>query len=141
MADELVNKLVTALTSLRDQGKTPTQAVEHIILALGGHYADVARISVLNAQLITDVLCTVYQDEIRTPELVVMLRNMRYAPLEIALALHTSFPALDAHAVGALLLSEQAYPSCEQAQMREALLYAHFPAPDCEQALAALYPA
>lgn len=141
MADVLVDKLVTTLTSLRDQGKTPTEAVEHIILALGGHYADVARISVLNAKLITEVLRTVYQDKVSEQEVVVLLRNMRYAPLEIALALHTVFPTLGAQGVGTLLLGEQVYPQCERAQLREALLYAHFPADECEQALAALYPA
>lgn len=91
MADELQNKLVTALTSLREQGKTPTQAVEHMIQALGGHYHDISRISVLNAKLIADVLYTVYQGTITAQELAVLLRNMCYGGPDIALAIRTTF--------------------------------------------------
>ncbi len=139
MADELQNKLVTALTSLRDQGKTPTQAVEHIIQALGGHYHDISRISVLNAKLIADVLYTVYQGTIAAQELAVLLRNMRYGGPDIALAIRTTFTTLDARAIGALLLDEQVYPESEKQEVHAALHHAQFAVPECDQAVEALY--
>ncbi len=141
MADELQNKLVTALTSLRDQGKTPTQAVEHMIQALGGHYHDISRISVLNAKLIADVLYAVYQGKITAHELAVLLRNMCYGGPEIALALRTTFTTLDAQAIGALLLDAQVYPESEKQQVHDALRHAKFAVPECDQAVEALYSA
>lgn len=141
MADELQNKLVTALTSLRDQGKTPTQAVEHMIQTLGGHYHDISRISVLNANVIADVLYTVYQGKIVAHELAVLLRNMCYGGPDIALALRSTFTMLDAQAIGALLLDTQVYPESEKQQVHHALHYAKFAVPECDRAVEALYSA
>ena len=141
MADELQTKLVTTLTSLRDKGRTPTQAVEQIIQALGGHYQDVHRISVLNATLISDVLYSVYQEALSPQELTILLRNMGYEPQDIALAMHTSFATLNAQAIGALLLDAQVYPQTEKQEIHLALRFARFPAPECDRAVAALYPA
>ncbi|MGK2888205.1 MAG: hypothetical protein ACSLEN_01040 [Candidatus Malihini olakiniferum] len=78
------------LMSLRDQGKTPTQAVEHIMQALGMYYHDISRINVLNAKLIADILYTVYQGTIAAQEMAVLLRNMRYGRPDIALAILTT---------------------------------------------------
>lgn len=141
MSDELQNKLVNALISQRDKGKTPTEAVENLLLALGAHYHDVARISVLNAKLIGEVLISVYQDKLAALELASLLRNMHFAPPEIASGLHANFTAMDAQTIASLLLHEQVYPQCNKEQIREALHYVRFSDHDCDQALAALFPA
>lgn len=76
MTDTLKEKLVMALVSLRDEGKTPEQAVLQIIQAFGGSYADVARISMLNVGLVAEVLYSVYQDTITAREIAAILLKM-----------------------------------------------------------------
>jgi hypothetical protein len=136
--DEIKNKLVSVLASQQAQGKTPEQAVDHILQALGGRAGDVSRISVLTSTLIADVLYTVYQDVITHQQVAVILHKLGYAARDIAVALHAIYPQLSVQDVGQLLQSPEIYPTIDRVTLLDALTYAHFSKVECEQAADAL---
>ncbi|MBA5603202.1 hypothetical protein H1224_19315 [Pectobacterium aroidearum] len=136
--DEIKNKLVSVLASQQAQGKTPEQAVDHILQALGGRAGDVSRISVLTSTLIADVLYTVYQDVITHQQVAVILHKLGYAARDIAVALHAIYPQLSAQDVGQLLQSPEIYPTIDRVALLDALTYAHFSKVESEQAADAL---
>ncbi|UMO88277.1 hypothetical protein HP572_01315 [Pectobacterium sp. PL64] len=136
--DEIKNKLVSVLASQQAQGKTPEQAVEHILQALGGRANEVSRISILTSTLIADVLYTVYQDEITHQQIAVILRKLCYAARDIATALHVIYPQLTAHEIGQLLQSPEIYPTIDRAALLDALTYATFSKVESEQVADAL---
>ncbi|MEQ9903456.1 hypothetical protein [Pectobacterium aroidearum] len=136
--DEIKNKLVSVLASQQAQGKTPEQAVDHILQALGGRAGDVSRISVLTSTLIADVLYTVYQDVITHQQVAVILHKLGYAARDIAVALHAIYPQLSVQDVGQLLQSPEIYPTIDRVTLLDALTYAHFSKVESEQAADAL---
>ncbi|MDY4386850.1 MULTISPECIES: hypothetical protein [Pectobacterium] len=136
--DEIKNKLVSVLASQQAQGKTPEQAVDHILQALGGRAGDVSRISVLTSTLIADVLYTVYQDVITHHQVAVILHKLGYAARDIAVALHAIYPQLSVQDVGQLLQSPEIYPTIDRVALLDALTYAHFSKVESEQAADAL---
>lgn len=136
--DEIKNKLVSVLASQQAQGKTPEQAVDHILQALGGRAGDVSRISVLTSTLIADVLYTVYQDVITHQQVAVILHKLGYAARDIAVALHAIYPQLSVQDVGQLLQSPEIYPTIDRVALLDALAYAHFSKVESEQAADAL---
>ncbi|MBG0749789.1 MULTISPECIES: hypothetical protein [Pectobacterium] len=136
--DEIKNKLVSVLASQQAQGKTPEQAVAHILQALGGRAGDVPRISVLTSTLIADVLYTVYQDVITHQQVAVILHKLGYAARDIAVALHAIYPQLSVQDVGQLLQSPEIYPTIDRVALLDALTYAHFSKVESEQAADAL---
>ncbi|WP_350317140.1 hypothetical protein OHK33_11135 [Pectobacterium aroidearum] len=136
--DEIKNKLVSVLASQQAQGKTPEQAVDHILQALGGRAGDVSRISVLTSTLIADVLYTVYQDVITHQQVAVILHKLGYAARDIAVALHSIYPQLSVQDVGQLLQSPEIYPTIDRVALLDALTYAHFSKVESEQAADAL---
>ncbi|MEH2920401.1 hypothetical protein ACFFL1_07670 [Samsonia erythrinae] len=103
--DEIKNKLVSILASQQAQGRTPEQAVENILQALGGRAGDVSRISVLTSTLIADVLYTVYQETITYRQIALLLRKLGYADRDIAVALHASYPQLTTQDVDELFIA------------------------------------
>ncbi|KHN53719.1 hypothetical protein [Pectobacterium fontis] len=136
--DEIKNKLVSVLAAQQTQGKTPEQAVEHILQALGGRAGDVSRISVLTPTLIADVLYTVYQDAITPRQIAVILRKLGYAARGIAAALHAIYPPLAAHDIGQLLQNPELYPTIDRAALLDALTHAKFSPAESEQVAEAL---
>ncbi|ACX86752.1 conserved hypothetical protein [Pectobacterium parmentieri WPP163] len=136
--DEIKNKLVSVLASQQAQGKTPEQAVENILQALGGRVGDVSRISVLTSTLIADVLYTVYQDATTHQQTAVILRKLGYAARDITVASHAIYPQLTAQEIGQLLQNSDIYPAIDRAALLDALVYANFPKAESEQAADAL---
>ncbi|KHT04405.1 hypothetical protein RC91_08555 [Pectobacterium brasiliense] len=136
--DEIKNKLVSVLASQQAQGKTPEQAVEHILQALGGRAGDVSRISVLTSTLIADVLYTVYQEAITYQQIAVILRKLCYAARDIAVASHAIYPQLTVQEIGQLLQSPEIYPTIDRAALLDALTYANFSKAESEQVADAL---
>ncbi|PWC18041.1 hypothetical protein DDT52_15340 [Brenneria roseae subsp. roseae] len=94
MANELKDKLVAVLASLQEQGMTPEQAVEHILQAIGESVGDISQISIITPELITDVLCTVYQDDISARQIATILQRLGYDRQAVANALRKHFPEL-----------------------------------------------
>ncbi|KHT42764.1 hypothetical protein [Pectobacterium brasiliense] len=136
--DEIKNKLVSVLASQQAQGKTPEQAVEHILQALGGRANEVSRISILTSTLIADVLYTVYQDAITYQQIAVILRKLCYAARDIAVASHVIYPQLTVQEIGQLLQSPEIYPTIDRAALLDALTYANFSKAESEQVADAL---
>lgn len=136
--DEIKNKLVSVLAAQQAQGKTPEQAVDHILQALGGRVGDVSRISVLTSTLIADVLYTVYQETIMHQQIAVILRKLGYAARDIAVASHTIYPQLSVQDIGQLLQISEIYPTIDRAALLDALTYANFSKMESEQAADAL---
>lgn len=136
--DEVKNKLVSVLAAQHAQGKTPAQAVEHILQALGGRAGDVSRISVLTSTLIADVLYTVYQDGITHQQIAVILRKLGYAARDIAVAAHAIYSHLTVQDVAQLLQSPEIYSTIDRAALLDALIYANFAKAESEQAADAL---
>ncbi|MBA0168843.1 MULTISPECIES: hypothetical protein [Pectobacterium] len=136
--DEIKNKLVSVLASQQAQGKTPEQAVDHILQALGGRAGEVSRISILTSTLIADVLYTVYQETITYQQIAVILRKLCYAARDIAVASHTIYPQLSVQDIGQLLQYPEIYPTIDRAALLDALTYAHFSKAESEQAADAL---
>lgn len=136
--DEIKNKLVSVLAAQQAQGRTPEQAVDHILQALGGRAGDVSRISVLTSTLIADVLYTVYQDAIASQQIAVILRKLCYGARDIAVALHAIYPQLTAHDVGQLLQRAETDSALDRAALLDALSYANFPHAESELAAEAL---
>ncbi|WP_409161523.1 hypothetical protein [Pectobacterium sp. B2J-2] len=136
--DEIKNKLVSVLAAQQAQGKTPEQAVDHILQALGGRAGDVSRISVLTSTLIADVLYTVYQDAITPQQVAVILRKLGYSARDIAVASHAIYLQLSIHDIGQLLQGPEVYPTIDRAALLDALTYANFSKVESEQVADAL---
>lgn len=136
--DEIKNKLVSVLASQQAQGKTPEQAVDHILQAVGGRVGDVSRISVLTSTLIADVLYTVYQEAITYQQIAVILCKLGYSARDIAVASRAIYPQLGVQDIGQLLQAPAIYPAIERAALLDALTYAHFSKVESEQAADAL---
>ncbi|ATA25241.1 hypothetical protein BIY26_19570 [Brenneria goodwinii] len=94
MANEIKDKLVSVLASLKEQGMTPEQAFEHILQAWGGSATEISHITVITPCLIADVLHSVYQDNISARQIALILQQMGYDRQAIAGTLRGLFPEL-----------------------------------------------
>ncbi|MCG8708599.1 hypothetical protein JHU04_001812 [Brenneria sp. 4F2] len=94
MANAIRDKLVSVVASLKEQGMTPEQALEHLLQAWGGAAQEIALISIITPQLIADVIHSVYQDAVSARQIAMILRQLGYDRQAIADTLRELFPDL-----------------------------------------------
>ncbi|WP_315708385.1 hypothetical protein [Brenneria uluponensis] len=140
MSTELKDKLVSVLSSLRENGFTPEEAVNHIIQALGSQYTDVSRINILTARLVVEVLQMAYEDDISAQNNGVILRKLGYVGRDVADSIHFCYPQLTPQDIGQIVLTSDAHSNIDRATFVAAMSYAGYCQQESEQVASMLYP-
>lgn len=70
----------------------------------------------------------------------ILLASLTYPPGQVALALNTNFPALDAFDAGGILLHARVFPQLDSQLLKEYLMEGDYYKEEAEQASHALYP-
>ncbi|AUH02121.1 hypothetical protein CWC46_21415 [Prodigiosinella confusarubida] len=140
MSTELKDKLVSVLSSLRENGFTPEEAVNHIIQALGSQYTDVSRINILTARLVVEVLQTAYEDDISAQNNAVILRKLGYVGRDVADSIHFCYPQLTPQDIGQIVLTSDAHSNTDRDTFVAAMSYAGYHQQESEQVASMLYP-
>ncbi|WJV54628.1 hypothetical protein PCO85_04040 [Prodigiosinella aquatilis] len=140
MSTELKDKLVSVLSSLRENGFTPEEAVNHIIQALGSQYTDVSRINILTARLVVEVLQMAYEDDISAQNNGVILRKLGYVGRDVADSIHFCYPQLTPQDIGQIVLTSDVHSNTDRATFVAAMSYAGYRQQESEQVASMLYP-